>query len=191
MGVFNPTPEQTSIIKSAGSAFISACPGAGKTRCIVERARDVFADAASRNALAFLSFTHAAVDELEARLSRDQILPQPVFPHFIGTFDSFIWHFLVSPFGLDVADAPLRLIADKNDLEIQPYERAQRLPLSCFDSQTGKLIDQRAAQFRFRQKPEPHESAAARLRRTLLKNCLLYTSPSPRDATLSRMPSSA
>ena len=25
----------------------------------------------------------------------------------------------------------------------------------------------------------------------LLKNCLLYTSPSPRDATLSRMPSSA
>ena len=26
---------------------------------------------------------------------------------------------------------------------------------------------------------------------TLLKTCLLYTSPSPRDATLSRMPSSA
>ena len=25
----------------------------------------------------------------------------------------------------------------------------------------------------------------------LIKNCLLYTSPSPRDATLSRMPSSA
>ena len=25
----------------------------------------------------------------------------------------------------------------------------------------------------------------------LLKDCLLYTSPSPRDATLSRMPSSA
>ena len=28
-------------------------------------------------------------------------------------------------------------------------------------------------------------------RRTLFKTCLLYTSPSPRDATLSRMPSSA
>ena len=27
--------------------------------------------------------------------------------------------------------------------------------------------------------------------REVLKNCLLYTSPSPRDATLSRMPSSA
>ena len=29
------------------------------------------------------------------------------------------------------------------------------------------------------------------LRRVLLTSCLLYTSPSPRDATLSRMPSSA
>ena len=28
-------------------------------------------------------------------------------------------------------------------------------------------------------------------RETLVKTCLLYTSPSPRDATLSRMPSSA
>ena len=27
--------------------------------------------------------------------------------------------------------------------------------------------------------------------RTIVKSCLLYTSPSPRDATLSRMPSSA
>ena len=29
------------------------------------------------------------------------------------------------------------------------------------------------------------------LRRTLMSDCLLYTSPSPRDATLSRMPSCA
>ena len=31
----------------------------------------------------------------------------------------------------------------------------------------------------------------SRVSRILLKGCLLYTSPSPRDATLSRMPSSA
>ena len=29
------------------------------------------------------------------------------------------------------------------------------------------------------------------LKNSMIKNCLLYTSPSPRDATLSRMPSSA
>ena len=35
------------------------------------------------------------------------------------------------------------------------------------------------------------EENIRKLRRALGKNCLLYTSPSPRDATLSRMPSSA
>ena len=33
--------------------------------------------------------------------------------------------------------------------------------------------------------------AGGKLLNTLADNCLLYTSPSPRDATLSRMPSSA
>ena len=31
----------------------------------------------------------------------------------------------------------------------------------------------------------------ATMRKTAVSSCLLYTSPSPRDATLSRMPSSA
>ena len=42
----------------------------------------------------------------------------------------------------------------------------------------------------FRNVSESHE-AQEELRRTLDDLCLLYTSPSPRDATLSRMPSSA
>ena len=35
------------------------------------------------------------------------------------------------------------------------------------------------------------EQACSQLNRELIRVCLLYTSPSPRDATLSRMPSSA
>ena len=35
--------------------------------------------------------------------------------------------------------------------------------------------------------PKPHTNTVS----TILKVCLLYTSPSPRDAQLSRMPSSA
>ena len=35
------------------------------------------------------------------------------------------------------------------------------------------------------------ENAIASVAREGVENCLLYTSPSPRDATLSRMPSSA
>ena len=114
--------------------------------------------------MAFLSFTHAAVDELESRLSRDQILPYPVFPHFIGTFDSFIWHFLVAPFGHDGVDVPLRLIADKDNLPIQPYPNAQPLPLSCFDRQTGEIILEKARSLGFDRNPKAHETAAAKLR---------------------------
>ena len=39
--------------------------------------------------------------------------------------------------------------------------------------------------------PEIIEAMKKRLEHPLLGYCLLYTSPSPRDATLSRMPSSA
>ena len=37
--VFVPTDEQARIIGYAGSAFVAACPGAGKTSVMVERAR--------------------------------------------------------------------------------------------------------------------------------------------------------
>ena len=36
-----------------------------------------------------------------------------------------------------------------------------------------------------------HEAVAYDVNREPVEDCLLYTSPSPRDATLSRMPSSA
>ena len=40
-------------------------------------------------------------------------------------------------------------------------------------------------------KAEPLKEFGAEISKTLGEVCLLYTSPSPRDATLSRMPSSA
>ena len=49
----------------------------------------------------------------------------------------------------------------------------------------GATPDDRGARVRIEQKALPAQAAAAP------RACLLYTSPSPRDATLSRMPSSA
>ena len=40
---FNPTSEQMMVISHAGSAFVAACPGSGKTRVLVERARRLLA----------------------------------------------------------------------------------------------------------------------------------------------------
>jgi DNA helicase-2/ATP-dependent DNA helicase PcrA len=142
--VYKPTDEQAAIIECNHNAFISACPGAGKTRTLVERARRLIRNVPKRQGIAFLSFTNAAVTELQEGLQREGILPSPAMPHFIGTFDSFIWHFFVSPLGIPGVAAPPRLVQDKNDWLVRPYSGAQTLKLRCFDRSTG-VIDSRLA----------------------------------------------
>lgn len=89
--IFQPTPEQNTAIKHSGSAFITACPGAGKTRILVERAKLVMGTINDGRGIALLSFTRAAVSELESRLRLEVLFNSHAFSHFIGTFDSFIW----------------------------------------------------------------------------------------------------
>jgi DNA helicase-2/ATP-dependent DNA helicase PcrA len=148
-GAFKPTDEQKTIIEHAGSAFISACPGAGKTCVMVERARLLLKVGMTGQGIAFLSFTNAAVSELEGRLRLESLLPSPVFPHFIGTFDSFIWQYLVAPLGIPGCAAAPRLIPDKDQRQIQPFDGAQELPLSCFDRTTGEMIPLAVRKFGF------------------------------------------
>lgn len=169
---FDPTEEQKALIDHNGSAFVSACPGAGKTRCIVERARKILSERNDHRGIAFLSFTNAAVSELEERLTKEGLLPMPPFPNFVGTFDSFIWHFMVVPFGLAGCDEPLRLIPDTDSLMIEPYPKAQPLPLKCFDRATGVIIAEEAMKFKFggNRNPRAHQTAAARLRARLREN---------------------
>jgi len=189
---FDPTPEQTRIIEHTGSAFIAACPGAGKTKVMVERARR--STSARRNAagrgLAFLSFTKAAVSELESRLYREGVIGMPAFPHFVGTFDGFLWQFLIAPFGIQgVADAP-KLIPDKGKLEISPTPKLRSLPLECFDRATGLAIQAKLDKHGFSQNPKAYETTA-RLRDrppTLysagLANCMAHMLPTTRGFSL-------
>ncbi|OGA44973.1 MAG: hypothetical protein A3F74_13165 [Betaproteobacteria bacterium RIFCSPLOWO2_12_FULL_62_58] len=153
---FEPTLQQRRIICHDGSAFVTACPGAGKTRVMVERARQLFQAMPPGRGVAFLSFTRSAISELETRLRRQALLPAPAFPSFIGTFDSFVWQFLVAPFGLRGSDARPRLIPDMRDWLVTPFNGAHPLPLSCFDPSSG-AIDQAAAMregFDTSEKPE-------------------------------------
>lgn len=144
---FTPTPEQRAIICHEGSAFVIACPGAGKTRVMVERACRLFPDMPPGRGVAFLSFTKAAISELEARLRQRAVLPTPLYPSFIGTFDSFVWQFLVAPFGAAAPDMRPRLIPDIDQFDVTPFDGAQSLPLSCFDPSSGE-IDSAAARRR-------------------------------------------
>ncbi|AEQ53611.1 UvrD-helicase domain-containing protein [Pelagibacterium halotolerans] len=167
---FQPTREQQEIIDHDGSAFVTACPGAGKTRVMTERARRLFADMPAGRGVAFLSFTQGAVFELETRLREEGILPSPVFPSFIGTFDSFVWQFLVAPFGISNCDVRPRLIADIADLAVTPFNGAHPLPLSCFCPVTGTIFAQAAKQRGFdlsqksNQQIQAYVTAAASIR---------------------------
>ena len=164
---FHFTDEQISIIDHDGSAFISACPGAGKTRCIVERARVILSGASKRRSLAFLSFTNAAISELQQRLIGEQVVSSSVFPHFIGTFDSFIWRFIAQPFGVDNCNNILKLIPDIGEILVTPFKGAQDIPLHFFDRKTGRMIESKARKVGFKRDPAPYEAAAKLLREKL------------------------
>jgi len=141
---FAPTPEQEAVINCDGAAFINACPGAGKTRVMVERAAGIFEGMPPGRGVAFLSFTKAAISELEKRLRQRAVLPIPIYPSFLGTFDSFVWQFFVAPFGVTGSDSRPCLIPDIEQLPITPFNGAQPIPFYCFDRNTG-VMDHDAA----------------------------------------------
>jgi DNA helicase II / ATP-dependent DNA helicase PcrA len=166
---FLPTDEQSRIIACDGSAFVAACPGAGKTRVLVERARRLLKVGISKQGIAFLSFTEAAVSELEDRLRNEGLLSPPTLPSFIGTFDSFLWRFLVAPFGIPGSLVLPRLVPDIQSREVMPYANARPLTLKCFDRITGAPIARELARQSFDGHTSAYETTARTMRARFLR----------------------
>lgn len=162
--VFKPTAEQARVMTFDGSAFITACPGAGKTRVLIERARHLLAGPSRKRGIAFLSFTEVAVSELDVRLRREGLMPSPIMPHFIGTFDSFLWRVLVAPFGIPGSHAPPRLIPDLESREVLPFSKARAIPLNCFDRVTGAAIPYALAELKINAVPKAYITTAKTMR---------------------------
>lgn len=163
---YSPTGQQKTIIVHDGSAFVTACPGAGKTRTLVERARLLADRTDDKRGVAFLSFTNAAVDELQSRLGFFGLLPSPLFPSFIGTFDRFLWQFFIAPFGIPGCAALPQLVPDKKNWEVKPFAKAQALTLECFDRKTGVIDAARAGEQGFdtsERNPAAWETCARRI----------------------------
>ena len=140
---------------------------------MAQRARRLFQNIPPGRGAAFLSFTQAAVFALGTRLALDRLIRSPVFPSFVGTFDSFVWQFLVAPFGVKGSPARPRLVPDIPNLMITPFPRAHSLPLSSFCPDTGVIQAREARRHGFDVASKPPEllgrytAAAARTRAAL------------------------
>lgn len=165
---------QKAVVDHEGGVYVEACPGAGKTRTLVNRVARLTAMAAPRKGIAMLSFTNVAVDEFKTRCQSSGIMERLGFPNFIGTFDGFLNHFLVMPFGVPGCENRPVLVDNWDDVNVTPGIRgvqARPVPLSRFDAATGgidpsSIRDQRIASV-VRQHQKAYEAAAQRRRRAL------------------------
>jgi len=100
------TNEQLNYIKQAkitDNVFLNACPGSGKTETIAQRvANEIESWSNFPSGIAVLSFTKSAAKEIEHRI-KDKVKNQSIYPHFIGTFDSFILKNIVNPLSKDIS----------------------------------------------------------------------------------------
>jgi DNA helicase II / ATP-dependent DNA helicase PcrA len=174
-----PTDEQRAVIDSPSAVFVHACPGAGKTETIVGRVSALISSIAPRRGLAVLSFTNAALEEFTRRcveVSLERVLRHP---HYVGTFDAFVRHFLVLPGGLLGCDARPNIVDSWRTLGVEVRLQGRRafrgsgVSLDLFDPETGRVdaehIGVQALRNHVTQNQQAYERAAhttrARLRR--------------------------
>ncbi len=114
------TDEQRTFATFDDGCFVTACPGAGKTKTIIERLKFLTEKLPRRQGIAVLSYTNAAVDEFAERCRRLGLQPLLEPPHFHGTLDAFIRAFIFMPIGIDgVAQRP-RVVERWADIGIGP-----------------------------------------------------------------------
>ncbi|MCA1441272.1 ATP-dependent helicase [Ensifer sp. IC4062] len=137
---------QQKIVEHKGECYVEACPGAGKTLTLVRRVISVSGTLGLRQGIAVLSFTNSAVDEFKEKYGSETSSSPLGFPHFVGTFDAFLNHFILMPFGIPgCVDRPT--VVDRWEGITIPHGRpgvaAPPLPLHYFDGETGLLAANR------------------------------------------------
>lgn len=81
------------------SSFLKACPGSGKTEVIgIKSAYEIHKWQSKHSGIAVVTFTTSAAKELNSRVRKFGAVSTESFPHFIGTFDSWIHNYILQPF---------------------------------------------------------------------------------------------
>jgi DNA helicase-2/ATP-dependent DNA helicase PcrA len=131
------TDEQLAYVNAGieENIFLEACPGSGKTEVVAAKvAKEIDAWKKYPGGLAALSFANSATDELVSRVSKYLSKGQSIYPHFLGTFDSFIYKNIVSPLSKELTgyvgkngDASIHIVEPSVQLGYRTkYQYAQR-----------------------------------------------------------------
>jgi superfamily I DNA/RNA helicase len=138
----NLTEEQQAFAHHPNEVFVEACPGAGKTRTVLARTAYIKLTLPPRHGVAILSFTNKAIEEFKERAATEDLKQVLQHPNFIGTFDSFIRHFLFLPYGAPGNPNKPHVVDSWKSLEIEISlngVRAAGISLDYFDSRTNEL----------------------------------------------------
>ena len=95
------TSEQVNYIKSSikKNIFLKACPGSGKTEVVgVKAAYEMSKWDKPYAGMAILTFTNNATDVISNRVRQFTGMSNIPYPHYIGTFDSWLQGYIVQPF---------------------------------------------------------------------------------------------
>ena len=136
------TKEQLNYVDSSIAAhkFLEACPGSGKTEVVAAKvSKEISNWKGSPGGLAALSFANSATDELKVRISKYLPHGRGMFPHFLGTFDSFIYKNIVSPLSIELTgyigedgDSSIRIIEPSSHMGYKTkYSYAKRGQISA------------------------------------------------------------
>lgn len=101
------TSEQLDYVNSTieKHIFLEACPGSGKTELVATKiAKEINSWKKMPGGFAALSFANSATDELTSRVLKYLPNGREMFPHFLGTFDSFIYKNIVSPLSTELTE---------------------------------------------------------------------------------------
>lgn len=176
------TPEQIAFSGHPGECFVQACPGSGKTKTVIDRLKSKYATLPPRHGVGVLSFTNAAVDTFWEQAREAGIESVLRFPSFVGTFDSFIRHFLIMPMGIvwDGRHIRPKIVESWESIDVIVRIKGVNgagLPLDCFDPETGRIcvaIDSnKARRAGLEGKEKEYEDKAKKVRYALRKSGVL------------------
>lgn len=91
--------KQKIVLDKKGKFVVRACPGSGKTYCVSAKLSRLVAEwYLPHQGIATISFTNTAWQEIGKRCEED-FKTKIIYPHFLGTIDSFINQYIFLPFG--------------------------------------------------------------------------------------------